>query len=108
MHLDEDVEAELAGELVELDQLEGVEHGGDEQDGVGAHQPGVGGVAGIDGEVLAQRRQRRRRSGRFEVGHRPGEELLVGEHGQARGAAVLVGQRQLGGVEVAVEITLGR
>ena len=47
-------------------------------------------------------------AGRFEIGHRPAEELLVGEHGEAAGAAVLVRRRQLGGVEVAVEVALGR
>ena len=109
VHLDEDVEAELAGQLVELDQLERVEHGGDEQHGVGAHQPGVGDVAGIDGEVLAQHRERRRRAGRFEVGHRAAEELLVGEHREARWRRRARSvARQLGGIEVAVEVALRR
>ena len=68
--LDEHVEAELDGELVELDQLAPVERGGDQQHGVGAHQPGVGDVVGGDREVLAQHRQRRRRPGRLR-GRRP-------------------------------------
>ena len=44
--LDEHVEAELDGQVVELEQLEAVEGGDDQQHGVGAHQPGVGDVAG--------------------------------------------------------------
>ena len=68
--LDEHVEAELDGELVELDQLEAVERGGDQQHGVGAHQPGVGDVVRGDREVLAQHGQRGRRPGRLR-GRRP-------------------------------------
>ena len=65
-------------------QLGVVERGDDQQHAVGAHQPGVAHVGGADREVLAQHRQRARGPGRWQVGDRAAEELLVGEHRQAR------------------------
>ena len=59
VHLDEHVEAELAGEGVEVDELVVVEGRHDEQHGVGAHDPGAHHVPGIDREVLAEHGQRR-------------------------------------------------
>ena len=91
-----------------LDELERVEDGGDEQDRIRSHQPGVDHVARIDGEVLAQHGQCRRRAGGLEVGDRTAEELLVGEHGEAGGATDLVRRRQLGWIEMPVEVALRR
>ena len=54
--LDEHVEADLAGQLMEVGELGVVERGGDQQHAVGAHDAGVAHVAGIDREVLAQHR----------------------------------------------------
>ncbi len=106
--LDEHVEAELDGERVELDQLDALEGGGDQQHGVGAHQPGVDDVERRHREVLAQHRQRRRGPGCLEVGRRAAEELLVGEHRQARRAAGGVLGGDAGRVEVGVEGALRR
>ena len=41
VHLDQGVEPELGGQVVEVAQLVVVEGGDDEQHGVGAHEPGV-------------------------------------------------------------------
>ena len=54
--LDEHVEADLAGQLMEVGELGVVERGGDQQHAIGAHEAGVAHVAGVDGEVLAQHR----------------------------------------------------
>ena len=106
--LDEHVEADRGGQLVELDQLEVGERGDDEQHAVGAHQSGVGDVAGVDREVLAQHRERRGVARRAQVGDRPGEELGVGEHRQAGGTTVGVGAGERRRIEVAVEVALRR
>ena len=57
VHLDQGVEGERAGQRLGTAELAVVERGGDEQDGVGTHRPGVADVEGADGEVLAQYRK---------------------------------------------------
>ena len=56
VHFDEGVEPEMAGQFQELAQLGRRERSDDQQQGVGAHQPGVTDVGGADREVLAQDR----------------------------------------------------
>ena len=106
--LDQHVEVELAGEVVEVGELLVVERRGDQQYAVGTHDAGIGDIAGVDGEVLAEHGQGHGRPGRRQVGGRPAEPVLVGEHGEARGTAPLVGASELGGVEIDEEVALRR
>ena len=65
-------------------------NGRDEQDGIGAVRRRFGDLDFVEDEVLAQHRQRGRRARRAQVGQAALEELLVGEHGERRGAALFI------------------
>ena len=89
-------------------QLVVVERRHDQQDGVGAHEAGVGDVGLLHGEVLAQHGQARRLPGGGQVGGRSAEEVGVGQDREAGRPArhVLLGDQV--GLEVRVELALGR
>src|SRR5690606_18568777 len=98
--------ADLDGQRVQLVELMWVERGGDQEDAVGAHQPGVEDVALGDGEVLAQDRQLAGRTGGLEVGGRAAEELDVGEHRQASRSPTCIRGRHYRRIEPGVEVAL--
>ena len=62
----------------------------DQQDGVGARRERLVDLVGVDDEVLAQDRQRRRLPGRAQVVERAAEARPVGEDRERRCAAALV------------------
>jgi hypothetical protein len=100
VHLDEGAEVEGGGEARGNGEEVVVEHRSDEQHGVGAHEPGVGHVAHVDGEVLAEDGQPAGGPCLAEVRRRTPEEPLIGQHREAGGAAALVRPGERGGVEV--------
>ena len=90
-------------------QLLVVEGGHDQQHGIGPHQPGVDDVGLVHGEVLAQHRAAPTPRGPpARSAGRPAEVLAVGQHRQAGRAPghVLLGHQV--GLQVRVEVALGR
>ena len=96
--LDQGGEAQLLGQLAKRDEVALPERGDDEQDEVGTERPGLEHLVGLDGEVLAQHRDRDAVPDRFKVGQAPREAARLGEDADRGGAArgILRGQR--GGV----------
>ena len=108
VHLHQRGQTERGRPSVKPRQLLVVERGGDQQDGIGPHEAGIDDVELGHGEVLAQDREVRRRRGPPQVVDRAAEVLRVGQHREARCAAgdVLLGHQI--GLEVGIEIALGR
>ncbi len=61
-----------------------------------------------DNEILAQHRDVHGRADGIEIGERPAEAPLLGEHTDDPGATVLIGTREFGGVGDGGELTLRR
>ncbi len=102
VHLDQHVQAELGRQRRQVRHVRGrVGKGrGDQQDAVGTQRARLHDLVGIDGEILAQHRQRDRGARRLQVRIRPLEEIDVGQHRKAGRAALLVGSRQRGRIEI--------
>ena len=71
MDLDQHIHAQRLGQQPEIPQLDDIEDGGDEQDGVGADDTGLLDLQGIDDEILAQHRQFDRLAHQRNVGEGP-------------------------------------
>jgi hypothetical protein len=108
VNLDQGIETHLLGERMEVAQLCIVEGGSDQQDTVGAHEPGIDHIAGVDREVLSDDRQRDRCTGRLEILHRPTKPVDIGENRQTRCSTRVIGAGECIGVEVGEEIALAR
>ena len=93
---------------MEVAQLCIVEGGSNQQDTVGAHEPGIDHIAGVDREVLSDDRQRDRCTGRLEILHRPTEPVDIGENRQTRCSTRVIGAGECSGVEIGEEIALAR
>ncbi len=89
--LDERVEVERARLLEQHVEVGQVESGDDQQDRVGADRRGLVELVGVDDEVLAQDRQRRRPARLAQVVEAAAEVERLGQHRQRGGAAALVG-----------------
>ena len=108
MHLDQHVEPGLGGGGVQLREAHVVERGNDQQHRVGAQRPRLPHLVGVDSEVLAQHRQRARRTRLVEVGVGALEEVDVGQHRQAGRTATRVGGGDPRRVEVGAQQPLAR
>lgn len=107
MDFDQHAHAHGLGSGLEFDRLAMVEHGQDQENGVGPHGACFMDLVGIDHEVLAQDRQARYCLGQLQVGRFALEEGLVGQDRQARRATIPVGLGNCGNLEVAANETLG-
>ena len=58
MDLDQNVESDLGSQAVQIGEFLGAEGSSDQQHTIGAHQAGIEYVTSIDGEILAQHRNR--------------------------------------------------
>ena len=96
MHLDQHLQAQSAGVLMQRGQLDAVQRRDDQQHCVGAGRARLIQLVGIDDEVLAQRRQQRRPPRLLQVLEAAPEELLFGQDGERGRAGHLVG---LGGLD---------
>ena len=96
------------GDPVELLQLAVGQRRHDQQDGVGAHQPGVEHVAAATVKSLRSTGNDTASRAAWQVIGRSAEVRLVGQHRQARRAARLVAPGQLGRIEVGEQVPLGR
>src|SRR3954452_17247370 len=88
--LDESVEVERVGLLVEARQVVGVEGADHEEHGVGTGGARLVELVRVECEVLAQDRERARRARVVEILKRPAEVLFLGEHRHRGRAAALV------------------
>ncbi len=86
----QDIQADLMSDTFQLLQLVPGEAGGNQQDTVGANRPAFVHLIRRHHEVLADHRQAAGGPGGFQVVFVALEEVLVGKHRQAGGAAFLV------------------
>ena len=107
MHLDEGVHAEFEGRLLQRPGLVVGQRRHDDQDGIGTPGAGFVDLVGFEHEILAQRRQPRRRAGAGQVFRRALEGRAVGQHREAGGAAAFVGRGQCRRVEILADQALG-
>ena len=109
MHLDERRHPERLGDLGEVLEVLVGEHRGDEENRVRAVLARQVDLVRVDDELLAQERARDAGlTDELEVLERSLEVLLVGEHGQARGAAGFVRLGNLHRVEIGLDDAFGR
>jgi len=101
--LDEDIELEGLGDVVEVAEGVVVEAGDDEEDGVGAGDDGFVDLDLVDDEVLTQQRDGGALGDAGEVGEGALEEFFVGEDGHGAGATVDVHAGLFEGIEVGVD-----
>ena len=106
--LDEDIHAELLRRVHKFHRPAVVHRRHDEQNTVGAEDPRLDDLVGIQHEILAQDRQDDRRPGRHQVFVGTLEVGYVGEHGEAGGAPGLEGLGQGNRCEVGADHALGR
>ena len=106
--LDEGIETDFVGERTKIAQLCVVEGGRNQQYAVGPHEPSIDHVAGIDGEVFADDRERRGSARRPQVCHRTTEPLLICQDREARCAPSFIGAGEQTWVEVGEQISLRR
>src|SRR5690606_20604609 len=108
VHLHQHVHAALQRLRREVAQPRVVQAGHDQQHAVGAEHARLVDLPGVDDEVLAQDRQRAGRACLLQVGVGALEEVDVGQHREAGGAAGLVAAGDGGGIEVRADHALGR
>ena len=108
VHLHERIHAQVGCEGQAIPEEGILEDGGDEQDAIGSHQARITHVAQIDGEILAQHRERTGPTDRHQIIRRPAEMIVVREHGQARGTCRRVGAGQVRGIELGGQVPLRR
>ena len=106
MHFHQQVHTDFRGGMGQLPHLLLLQGGHDQQHRVGANRPGLDDLVGIHRKVLAQHRQLTGRAGLLQVGIRSLEEIHVGKHRQAGGAAALVAGGDLRRLEIRADHAL--
>ena len=108
MHFDQHIQADVHRFAVQRQQRCVVERGHDQQDAVGAEHARFHDLVGIDGEILAQHRQRAGGARLLQVGVGALEEIDIGQHRQTGCASGFVTARDRGGIEILTDHTLRR
>ena len=108
MNFDQHVHPELDGTGLEIARQNIVQRRHDEKDAVGAEGARFDDLQRVDHEILAKNRKSDRIARRDEIFRRALEPLPVRQHGQAGGAAVLIGLCQHLGIEILADQTFRR
>ena len=106
--LDEGIETDFVGERTKIAQLCVVEGGRNQEHAVSPHEPGIDHVAGIDGEVFADDRERGGSPRRPQVRHGTTEPLFICQNRETRCAPSFIGAGEQTRVEVSEQISLRR
>ena len=108
MHLHEHIQPGIASSCRKLAHLRVCQRGDNQQYRVRTQGPGLHHLVGVEGEILAQYRQRTCVARQAQILIRALEKIHVGQHREAGGTAVAVAAGNLRRVEVLANHTLAR
>ncbi len=107
MHFDQHIHAVAEGGGFEIGGQRVIDHRHDDQDAIAAPGAGFGHLIGIEQEVLAQCRKRRRGAGSGEEFGRALKGWRVGQDRETGGTTRLIGEGKSRGIEVGADQALG-
>ena len=107
MYLEQHLHIEGMGQFRKSKALLRTEAGGDQQDGVGAHDACLVELVFIDDEVFPEQRQVDQAAGLAKIPDRTTEEVRIGQDGAGRGASLFVGGQHTGNSGVGMQPAFG-
>ena len=99
VHLNQGGHSVFRGKLAKAPHPGHVEHGCDQQNGVGSMGGGFDHVEIVNREILTQHRDVHRRARGFEIGERSQEKFAIGQNAQCGGAGLRINAGDGGGIE---------
>ena len=108
MDFQQDIQGEFPGKPGKVFDPGEVEHGGDQENGIGAGNARLVDLVGIEDEVLAQQRQPHLFADQGQIAEMAEKKVLVGQHRQAGGAVLLIDPGNGKRVEIGADDPLAR